>query len=157
MSITVFLADDHAVFRNGLRYLLEADSTITVVGTAANGIQAVNQVKKLLPDVVIMDISMPQLNGFEATYQICQTCPSTRVVILSMHARIEHVVLALLSGASGYLLKESTSTDVINAIYTIFAGGRYLSRKITDMLIDDIVLKCNKSLGDPIKTARRGF
>ena len=67
MSITVFLADDHAVFRNGLRYLLEADSTITVVGTAANGIQAVNQVKKLLPDVVIMDISMPQLNGFEAT------------------------------------------------------------------------------------------
>jgi DNA-binding NarL/FixJ family response regulator len=153
MKITVFLADAHAAFRDGLRFLLEADSSITVVGTAPDGRQAVHQVIQLQPNIVIMDIKMPELNGIEATYQICHTCPSTRVVILSMYATLEHVILALQSGARGYLMKESAGTDVINAIRTIVAGGHYLNRKISDMLIDDFVSQCNaKGVISPWRT-----
>ncbi len=143
MTVSVFLADDHAVVRDGLRFLLDAESDITVVGTAPNGRQAVQQVIELQPNVVIMDITMPELNGIEATYQICHTCPSTQVVILTMHAKLEYVILALQSGARGYLLKESAGVNVVNAVHAVVAGEYYLSQKISDMLIDDFVSQCN--------------
>ena len=94
-SITVFLADDHAVVRDGLRLLLEAQQDIKVVGDAANGRAAVHQVAQLYPNVVIVDIAMPDLNGIEATQQICEICPSAQVIILSMHFTTEHIHRAL--------------------------------------------------------------
>ena len=139
MSITVFLADDHAVVRDGLRVLLEAQPDISVIGDAANGRAAVHLVAQLCPDVVIMDIAMPDLNGIEAARKISEVCPSTQVIILSMHSTTEHIFRALQAGARGYLLKESAGIEVVNAVRAVHAGHRYLSQKISDWLIDDYV------------------
>jgi DNA-binding NarL/FixJ family response regulator len=139
MPIKVFLADDHTVIRDGLRFMLEAQGDITVVGDAADGRQAVNQVQKLKPDVVIMDIAMPELNGIEATQQIRHTCPSTQVVILSVYSNAEHIFRALQAGARGYVLKESAGKEVVSAVRAVRVGRRYLSRKIAETMIDDYV------------------
>lgn len=141
MSITVFLADDHAVVRDGLRYLLEAQTDIDVVGDAANGRQTILLVKQLCPDVAILDITMPELNGIDATYQICRDCPSTQVIILSMYSTIEHVNRALSAGALGYVLKESAGIEVVKAVRTVCSGHHYLSQKLSDRLIDDYLLQ----------------
>ena len=137
MSITVFLADDHAVVRDGLRYLLEAQPDIQVVGDSANGRQTLQLVKQLCPDVAIMDIAMPELNGIDATHQICRDCPSTQVIILSMYSTAAHVNRALLAGALGYVLKESAGIEVVNAVRAVHSGHHYLSQKLSDRLIDD--------------------
>jgi DNA-binding NarL/FixJ family response regulator len=137
VSITVFLADDHAVVRDGLRYLLEAQHDIDVVGDAANGRHTLQLVKQLCPDVAIMDIAMPELNGIDATYQICRDCPSTQVIILSMYSTAEHVNRSLLAGALGYVLKESAGIEVVNAVRAVNSGHHYLSQKLSDRLIDD--------------------
>jgi DNA-binding NarL/FixJ family response regulator len=139
MSITVFLADDHAIVRDGLRVLLDAQDDIQVVGDAANGRQAVLQIEKLQPQVVLMDIAMPELNGLEATRQILSTWPSIQVIILSMHSTTEHILQALQAGARGYLLKESAGVEVIEAVRTVHSGMRYLSQKISDKVIADYV------------------
>jgi len=139
LVITVFLADDHAVVRDGLRFLLEAQPDIRVIGDAANGREAVCRVTRLCPDVVVMDIAMPELNGIEAAQKIARDCPSTRVIMLSMHSTTEHVFQALQAGARGYLLKESAGIEVVNAVRAVHAGHRYLSEKISDRLIDDYV------------------
>jgi DNA-binding NarL/FixJ family response regulator len=139
MSITVFLADDHAVVRDGLRFLLDAQPDIEVIGDAADGRDAVRQVAQLCPDVVILDISMPELNGIEAATRIREICPSAHVIMLSMHSTTEHVFRALQAGARGYLLKESAGVEVANAVRAVLAGRRYLSQKISDQVFDDYV------------------
>ena len=139
MSITVFLADDHAVVRDGLRVLLEAQPDIRVIGDAADGRETVRRVTRLCPDVVVLDIAMPELNGIEAAREIAQVCPSTQVIILSMHSTMLHIFRALQAGARGYLLKESAGIEVVNAVRAVHAGRRYLSQKISDSLIDDYV------------------
>ena len=139
LVITVFLADDHAVVRDGLRVLLEAHPDISVIGDAVNGRETVRLVTQLRPDVVVMDIAMPDLNGIEATRQIYEVCPSAQVIILSMHSTTEHVFRALQAGARGYLLKESAGIEVVNAVRAVHAGHRYLSQNISDWLVDDYV------------------
>jgi len=139
MSITVFLADDHAVVRDGLRVLLEAQPDIRVIGDAANGREAVRRVAQLRPDVVVMDIAMPELNGIEAAREIGRVCPSTQVIILSMHSTTEHIFQALQAGARGYLLKESAGIEVVNAVRAVHADHRYLSQKILEGLVDNYV------------------
>jgi DNA-binding NarL/FixJ family response regulator len=101
MSINVFLADDHAVVRDGLRSILEAEGDISVVGSASDGREALKQIQKLVPDVVVMDISMPEMNGIDATSKIMETAGSVRVIILSMHHTAEHIFRALKAGARG--------------------------------------------------------
>lgn len=137
MTISVFLADDHAVVRDGLKTLLEIEDSVTVVGSASNGREAARQIIKLKPDVVIMDISMPELNGIDATRQILDECPATRVIILSMHATKEHIQRALQAGAKGYLLKESAGAEVAKAVHSVYAGNRYLGQPVSEILIDD--------------------
>ena len=139
MSITVFLADDHAIVREGLKLLLEEQADIIVVGMAANGRDAVSQVRKIQPNIAVIDITMPELNGIEAAQQICETCPTTRVVMLSMHAAKDQVFRSLEAGAKGYVLKESVGTDVIHAIRAVHNGLRYLSETISDIIIDDLM------------------
>ena len=139
MMIRVFIADDHAIVRDGLRFILSAQPDIEVVGEAANGREAVRQVEQLCPDVVLMDISMPELNGIEAAQQIRERCPATQVVMLSVHSTGEHVFRALQAGAKGYLLKESASAEVIDAVREVHAGHRHLSAKIVDFLAERYV------------------
>lgn len=135
--ISVFLADDHAIIRDGLKVFLEMQPGIEVVGEANNGREAVEAVCRLVPDVVVMDISMPEINGIEATRKITQSCPQVQVIILSMLGTSEHVFQALQAGAKGYLLKDSASRDVVDAVLTVAAGKRYFSQPITDTIIGD--------------------
>jgi DNA-binding NarL/FixJ family response regulator len=139
MSIGVFLADDHAVVRDGLRALLEAQSDMRVIGDAADGRDTVRQVARLCPDVVVLDIAMPELNGIEAAREIAQVSPATQVIILSMHSTTEHIFQALQAGVRGYLLKESAGIEVVNAVRAVHTGQRYLSQKISDTMIDDYI------------------
>ena len=139
MSIAVFIADDHTVVRDGLRLLIETQSDMKVVSEASNGREAARQVLRTNPDVVIMDLAMPELNGVEATRQIRENCPATKVIILSMHSSSEHIFQALKAGAHGYLLKESAGMEVISAIRVVHSGKRYLSEKIGDQMIDEYI------------------
>ncbi|HOV89742.1 MAG TPA: response regulator transcription factor [Syntrophorhabdaceae bacterium] len=136
-KITVFIADDHAVLREGLRLLMESKENIEVMGDAENGREAVRKIKTLKPHVVIMDIAMPELDGIEATRQICEASPSTRVIILSMHSSPEYVHRSIEAGATGYILKESAAAEIINAVITVNSGKRYLSKKISEQVIDE--------------------
>jgi DNA-binding NarL/FixJ family response regulator len=137
MLIRVFIADDHAVVRDGLRALLESNPDIVVVGDAADGLGAISQVQELQPEVVLMDISMPQMNGINATQRILEFAPQTRVIILSMLGGPEHVYQALQAGAQGYLLKESAGREVVEAVLSVYAGKVYLSQPATKALISD--------------------
>jgi len=150
MSITVFLADDHTVVRDGLRFMLEAESDIEVVGDAATGREAVVKVSTRCPDIVILDITMPDLNGIEATSQVLEVCPATQVIILSMHSTGEHVFQALKAGARGYLLKESAGAEVVHAVRAVRRGRRYLSEKISERLVDDYVRERELSDRSPL-------
>lgn len=151
MSISVYIADDHAVVRDGLKILLNEQPDIEVVGDAADGREAVRQVAELTPDVVLMDINMPELNGIEATHQIMEGSPSTNVVILSMFATQEHIFRALQAGARGYLLKESAGVEVVQAVREVMSGRRYLSPKISEDVIDDYLrLRSRATEEDPL-------
>ena len=139
MTIRVLLADDHSVLRDGLEALLKTQDNITVVAHAQNGREAVRKTIELEPDVVIADIVMPEMDGIEATRQIRKSCPSTQVLILSMHSTTEHIFRALQAGAKGYLLKESAGAEVVAAVKSVHEGNRYLSRKIADTVVDEYV------------------
>ena len=134
MPITIVLADDHTVVREGLRALLEARSDLRVVGAAGDGVAAVELVTQLRPDVVVMDISMPKLNGIDATATIRRQSPATAVVVLSVHATAEHVFRALKAGAAAYVLKESAGQEVVDAIRAVYVGRRYLSVHVADLV-----------------------
>lgn len=127
MQTSVFIADDHTLMREGLCSLLAAQTNISVVGVAESGFEAVREVLRLKPQVVFMDISMPGLNGLEATRQITDRCPESKVIILSMHATIEHYHQAIRAGASGYLLKESATEEIAEAVRCVRLGRRYVS------------------------------
>lgn len=138
-QVTVLLADDHAVVRDGLRALLAAHPDILVVGDAGDGRIAVRQAEAMRPDVVVIDIAMPELNGIEAAGQIRQVSPATEIVILSVHADSEYVFRALKAGARGYVMKEAAGQEVVQAIRDVRAGHRYLSPRIADAVVADFV------------------
>ncbi len=140
MSIRVLIADDHKIMLAGLRSLLEKQTDIEVVGEADNGRKAVQMAQEQNPDVVVMDVSMPDLNGIEATKQIIESLPETRVIALSMHSDKRFVMGMLRAGASGYLLKDCASQELANAIVQVAGGKKYLSPEITGVVIDDFLL-----------------
>ena len=134
--ITVLLADDHTVVREGLRVLLEMDDDIEVVGEAKTGREAVQLTRKLLPAVVVMDIAMPLLNGLEATRQILQALPATKVIVLSAHGDDAYVEQVIELGAAGYLLKQSSALVLAKAIREVHNGKKYFSPAIAKRLAD---------------------
>jgi two-component system response regulator NreC len=140
-KITVLIADDHAVVREGLRKLLEEQPDMEVVGEAVDGMQAVKKVKSLHPDVALLDIAMPELNGLEAVALIKEAVPETQVVLLSMHIKDAYVHQALNSGALGYVLKASPTTDVLESIRAASRGEHFLSSKINSKLIGTFLKK----------------
>jgi len=139
VSITVFLADDHRMVREGFRLLLETQPDIRVTGEAGDGREAVRLVMKEPPDVVLMDIAMPELNGVEATEQICQNCPTVKVIILSMYSTTQHIFRAFKAGARGYILKESAGDDVIKAIRTVQGGRIFLCSEISEAVVGEYI------------------
>jgi DNA-binding NarL/FixJ family response regulator len=136
VKVRIFLADDHAVVRDGLRMLLQAQRDFEVVGEAANGREALERAATLQPDVAILDIAMPELNGLEAARRMFDLCPGIQIIILSMHGTSQHVIDALRMGVRGYLLKASAGAEVVNAVHAVRAGRRYLSESIVDTVID---------------------
>lgn len=138
MRTRVFVADDHAIVRQGLVSLLAAQPDIEVVGSAHNGRDALAQVRQLKPQVVILDISMPELDGIEAARQILAETPGLPIIILSMHAGAQHVFHALEAGARGYLLKESAGKEIIEAVRMVKTGRRYLSPKVAEIVAEGL-------------------
>jgi two-component system response regulator NreC len=138
-KLRILLADDHIVMRTGLRALLERQPNLEVVGESENGRETVGLAASLRPDVVVMDVGMPALNGIEATEMIVTQCPTVAVVILSMHADESYVMRALKAGARGYLLKDSAAADLIGAIQAISQGKSFFSPKVSRILAEDYV------------------
>ncbi|MBW2122688.1 MAG: response regulator transcription factor [Deltaproteobacteria bacterium] len=135
MAIKVLLADDHTIVRNGIRLLLEMEDDIRVVGEAGSGREVVAQVRKVCPDVVIMDIEMPELNGIDAIERVLESCPSCAVVVLSMHSTSEHILRALKAGARGYIVKEAAGKELVHSVRTVSLGRRYLCQQIMENLV----------------------
>jgi DNA-binding NarL/FixJ family response regulator len=139
MPIRILLAYDHTIVRDGLRALLDRQSDMSVVAEAADGRECVKLAERHSPDVVIMDVAMPEMNGIEAARRILSADPKTSVLILSMHRDESYVLRALRAGARGYLLKDSPRDDVLTAIRTVAAGRSYLSRQVSQILQEDYV------------------
>ena len=137
--IRIILADDHAVMRRGLRLVLEQQADFEVVGEASDGREAVNLAETVKPDVAVLDITMPNLNGIEAAHQISTKQPGVSTIILSMHADESFVLRALKAGARGYLLKESAEGDLINAVRLVSEGKSFFSPLVSRMLVEDYV------------------
>lgn len=136
MKIRVLVADDHAIIREGLRVMLGNQPDMEVVGTAANGREAVGLVDEHVPDVVVIDISMPELNGIEAISQMLPRHPHIKVIVLSIHETKPYVYRTLKAGAKGYLIKETAGLEVVDAVRAVYRGERYLSQRISDLLTD---------------------
>jgi two-component system response regulator NreC len=135
--IRVLLADDHAMVRKGFRLILEAQPDMEIAGEAGNGREAVELAEKLHPDVVVMDVAMPELNGIEATRRLASSSPHTRVLALSMHKDSVYVREILRAGARGYLLKDSIDTDLISAVRAVAKGDGYISPGVSDAVLSD--------------------
>ncbi len=145
-KIRVLLADDHAVVRQGFRLILSAQSDMEIVGEAGNGREAVELAQSIRPDVVVMDVAMPELNGIEATRRLAASCPQTRVLALSMHKDSVYVREILRAGARGYLLKDSLDADLLVAVRAVSRGEGYLSPAVSEAVLSDY----RKQVTDPM-------
>jgi two-component system, NarL family, response regulator NreC len=138
-KIRILVADDHGIVRKGLRFLLDRQQDMEVVGEASDGREVVRVSEELAPNVIIMDVAMPQLNGIDAAAQIIKTNPNIRVIMLSMYADEAYLVRALGIGAKGYLLKDSAEADIVRAVHSVMQGRPYFSPQIAQSLLEDYV------------------
>ncbi|HNQ45786.1 MAG TPA: response regulator transcription factor [Syntrophorhabdus sp.] len=145
MRTKIILADDHKIIREGLRSLLEKQDDMEVIAEADNGLTTVNLVQKLHPDVVIMDIGMPEMNGIDATTKITTEFKGVQVIALSMHSDRRFVMQMLKAGATGYLLKDSAFEELVTAIHTVMRRQHYLSQKITDVIVEEYLQNLPKN------------
>lgn len=143
-QIRVLIADDHPLVRGGLRGLLERDGEFRVVAEAADGYQAIELATQHKPDIVLLDVGMPRLNGTDAAQRIAEKLPASRVIMLSMHSDEAYVLKALKAGARGYLLKASPEADVLAAVRAVAAGNAYFSPSITKLLVEEYVTELRR-------------
>lgn len=146
---TIVLADDHQILREGLRKLLEEHPSFHVIGETGDGLAAIELVEKLKPDVLVVDIVLPGLNGLEVVRTVRQRSEHTRVIMLSMHANEAYVLEALRNGASGYMLKESSGTELIRAVQAVVEGTRYLSPSLAERALDAYIERVGQAISDP--------
>ena len=157
MPVRIILADDHVIMRNGLRLVLERQQDFVVVGEASNGKEAIAMTERFTPDVVVMDIAMPLLNGIDAAKKISGDHSKTAVMILSMHSDEAYILRALKAGARGYLLKDSAEADLIQAVRAVSSGKAFFSPAVSKVLADDYLLQVRqRGIEDPYEllTAR---
>ena len=147
-EISIVLADDHQVVRQGVRALLESERGFKVVADAGDGLEAISLVERLKPDVLVVDLMMPGLNGQEVTRRVSKLCPKTRIVVLSMHSSEPYVMEALRNGAAGYVLKDASCADLIHAVREVMAGRRYLSPPLSERAIDAYQDKAKAAIWD---------
>lgn len=149
----IVLVDDHRIVRQGLRALLQAEPGFQVVAEGATGLEAIQLVERFRPDILVIDLMMPEINGLEATWQIKQRNPETRIIVLSMHADEAYVLEALQNGASGYVLKDSSADDLVQAVHKALLGWRYLSPPFSEEGIEAYIQKSREALlDDPFET-----
>ncbi|WP_026996326.1 response regulator transcription factor [Flectobacillus major] len=139
--IKVLLADDHDVVRKGMKMLLEDEEGVLVIGEAADGAEAIEKVRMLLPDVVILDLTMPKMTGIEAAAIISQEYPSVKILIFSMHNNREYIINSVESGASGYLLKDTGKDELLRALVVVSEGRKYFPPEISEVIIDELLSK----------------
>ena len=144
-KIRILLADDHQLMRSGVRLMLEREPDLTVVGEASDGREAVALAKSLKPELVVMDIGMPNLNGIEAAHQMTQDNPELAIVMVSMHSDETYILRALKAGARGYLLKDSAEADLIKAVHAVAGGKSFFSPVVSRLLLDDYIRKLKRS------------
>jgi two-component system response regulator NreC len=144
--IHILLADDHTIVRQGLKMILSSQSDLNVVGEAANGRDVVELAQKLKPDIVLLDVAMPELNGIEATRQMMQANPRLRILVLSMHKEAVYVREILKAGARGYLLKDVIDTELVNAVRSVARGDGYISPAVSGALLSDY----RQNVTDPV-------
>lgn len=152
MSVSILLADDHAILRQGLSALLTAEQDFQIAGEANDGIEAIRLAESLTPDVLVLDLMMPGINGLEVTRQIKQRFPDIRVVILSMHSKEAYVLEALKNGADAYVLKDSQAGDLVQAVREVIAGRRYLSPPLSERAIEVYLQKTHTDVLDVYQT-----
>jgi two-component system response regulator NreC len=155
--IRVLIAEDHLIVREGLRALLEREPDVVVVGVAGNGEQAVAEAVRLRPDVVLMDLSMPVIDGAEATRQIRERCPATRVLVLSMHAAEAFVRPAVRAGAAGYVLKGAGMADLLAAVRAVAGGGAFFGAGVADVLLQEVAAPLTAREVEVLRLVASGF
>jgi two-component system response regulator DegU len=138
-KINIVLADDHVLVRNGIKAMLESDQELDVIGEASNGLEALETAQRLHPDILVLDIRMPEMNGLEATAKLESYSPDTKAVILSMHDSEEYVLQALDAGAFGYLLKDTDKTEFVKALKQIHGGNKYFSGAVSNVLANRLL------------------
>ena len=138
-NVRVVVCDDHAIFREGIKQVLAANERLQVVGEAANGVDALNLVRKVKPELIIMDITMPELSGIEVTREVMKELPETRVIILSVHSRKTFIMEALKAGARGYVLKDSAGEKLLDAVAAVLAGECYLDSPVASHIVEEFV------------------
>ncbi|MCB0166663.1 MAG: response regulator transcription factor [Anaerolineae bacterium] len=144
-KIRVLLAEDHTIVRKGIRSLLDDEPDMEVVGEASDGHETVEKTEKLMPDVVLMDITMPHLNGLEATRQIKKLLPDVKILGLTMYTNEEYILQLLQAGASGYVVKQSAPSDLISAIRAVYRGDSFLSPEISKVIIDEYLKQAGQA------------
>ncbi len=152
MSVTVLLVDDHPIVRQGLRNLLDSMPDFKVVGEAGDGLQALEMVERVQPQVLVIDVVMPGLTGLEVTQRVKRQWPAVKVIVLSMQNNEAYVVSALKNGASGYILKDTGPEELVDAIRTVVKGERYLSKQLSERIINAYVSKVDEAEVDPYDT-----
>lgn len=154
----IVVADDHTMLRQGIKRIIEESKGMTVIGEAGDGLELLNLLKKIKPDMVVLDISMPNMRGIEAVHEIKMIHPKVKILMLTMHKKKEYLYEALSAGADGYLLKDDTDTELIIAIKKIRSGTTYLSPTLSEYLTDDLIAICrkgNKPISDPLTNRER--
>lgn len=156
--IKVILADDHVIVRNGIKILLESDGEVEVIAEASNGLEALEKVRQHQPDILISDIKMPIMNGIEATSKLKDVAPNTKALILSMHDDEEYIIKSVESGASGYLLKDTTKEEFSKALRAILEGQKYFSGDISNILVNNYLnIKEQPPVGKKLKKMENNY
>jgi len=140
-KISIVLVDDHTIVRDGIKYLLEEDENLTIIGEGSNGLEAIQLVKNLQPDILINDVRMPEMNGIEALKLINNTPTNTKSIVLSMHDSEEYILESIEANAMGYLLKDASKAEVLKAIHTVYKGEKYFSGDISNIIVNNLLKK----------------
>jgi DNA-binding NarL/FixJ family response regulator len=158
MAIRILLADDHTIVRDGIKYLIEEEDNMEIVGEASNGLEALKLVDEIQPDLLIIDVRMPEMNGIEAVEILNQKSTKTKAIVLSLHDSEEYILKSIKAGAYGYLLKDTDKKEFIKAIHTVNDGGKYFSGDISDIIVSNYLQNSSdKEKKEKVKTDTNQF